>query len=265
MFPFLLNTSKSVRYKLALLCLGLSLNNAGCQDDFFDIIDDVLDGRCKSGAECLGPGDSTTGAQQGSSTHHAGSGVSNATAASTEKDDSSLDQNTGDHTGKESSEGAQTSSGCDDNDSTAPECEDGATQDRECSYCGTQAQVCENGRWKDVGECTDQADNYPGELRTIQNFAKFDCGSYWSFWTYNDQCRPIDSELPTVYVSYCKPTECCGFGSTVPPSCLDPNNLPGDAECKTGPPSPAELGTTWMTTQMWEEYYESIKTQPPQD
>lgn len=243
-----------------MLGLALGLGSSGCDADLLDLVDAVLGGPCLSSGNCGNHGTSTTGANAPSASSGA---VSHGTGASTELDDTNID-NTAQGTHNNSTGLAESSPGCTDETSEPPaECEDGETQERTCSYCGTQAQACEGGQWKDVGECTDQAGNYPGELRVDIRAGKFECGSTHRFWTYDEQCRPIDSDLPSIYVSRCAPTDCCGYGSTVPPSCLDPENLPEGASCVGGPPDPSEVGKTWMTRQMWEDFYESVKTQAP--
>lgn len=253
--------------KLAALALLLGLGSSGCELDMINFVDGLLEDPCQAVGGCGDQGSSSTGidlSTAGGAPNQSGA-VSHGTAASTHPDGSGNAHTTSDQgTLNDSTGPADTSTGCTDEAPTQPaECEDGATQERTCSYCGTQAQVCKDGQWKDVGECTDQAPNYPGEIIFDPRFAKFDCGVYMSSWTYNEQCRPIDSDLPTIYVSYCQPTECCGYGSTTPPSCLDPKDLPGDASCSNGPPSPSEIGKTWMTEEMWEKFYESTKKGAP--
>lgn len=264
MLTFLLNQSSrrskaSQARKLSTFCLLVGLSTSGCDADMLGLLDDVLQDQCPSNLGCSQPSASTTGIEHTttSSDNVDTSAASQATAASTHIDDTAMST-------KVDVTGAENSDDCTDNQDPAQDaCEDGATRERPCSYCGTQAQICQGGTWNDDGACTGQAENYPGEIRWTESRGRFECGVHRNLWTYDEQCKPVDYEGPGVYVSYCAPTECCGFGSTVPPSCLDPDNLPGDARCAQGPPEPESIGKTWMTPQMWDEYYASIQTPAP--
>lgn len=90
---------------------------------------------------------------------------------------------------------------------------------------------------------------------------KFDYGTYKQVYRCGDTCYPTE-DLKTVYVSRCAPTDCCGSAPGARVVCLDPNDLPEGGYCRMSAPKESEIGDTWMTPTMWDEFRASAGLGP---
>lgn len=132
-----------------------------------------------------------------------------------------------------------------------------------CGTCSTIDQVCKSGEWVDVdGECVKRDMCTPGEIWDDERTGTFDCGSYHIMARCDANCL-FTEELPTVFVSTCSPTECCGSAPGARVACLDPDNLPEEGFCRTSAPGKDAVGDDWMTARGFQEYLKKLRGEKP--
>lgn len=225
--------------RIRTLCLGgalLGMSGVGCDAVLPDFVHDVIGEHGSVGSQCNGSGAAGTGTGQSSSSGGTGEESSSTSMGSAE---STLDTGVSTTTQEES-------------------CEFGEERLWKCDTCegGEIPQRCFAGRWEDVqSSCDSEWDCTPGELYYLQYNEKFDCGATMVPYRCTQNCyRMMARDLPQVYVSRCKPTDCCGLAPGARSACLDPNDIPEGGNCQRPAPDPESVGKTWLTWEAWEKY-----------
>lgn len=213
---------------LAFAAALLTVGSTGCEGELFEFVQEILKDSHTSKEGC-----STTGTDSSI-------GSSN---ASTDADPTSS---------------AEESSQVSTEDSTATDTSCVSGEVRPCETCSSGQERCTNGNWYDNIGCGNHCVR-PGHVYHMQYNAKFDCGATMVPYRCDQRCVSAQSEdLPTVYVSRCKPTDCCGLAPGSRAACMDPEDIPDGGNCQSGPPKPEEIGKTWMTWEDWKVYKASF-------